>query len=141
MQRIGKPVFNFASSVLPAFRLGQPICPVGDISPDADIGDTINQRFDAAIDLVNPRNFFGDPVIIEFSGGAQRLVNMQQQTNMTAGNLLAEVGDLANLPQQINAVWIAQPFPNISFTGKLNQILLITWLPHFDQTRFARMLV
>ena len=62
VQRVGQLVLDAAGDALPMLRIGQPVRPVGDKGPGADMGDAVRERIDIAVGAVGLRHLRGEPV-------------------------------------------------------------------------------
>ena len=61
MQRIGQFIFDFPRHSLPVIGVGQPVRPVGDEGPGADLRDPARQRVDIAGDAVGLVDLGAEP--------------------------------------------------------------------------------
>ena len=101
VQRVGEPVLDTASALLPSRRPFDPVAAMGDVGPGAGVGDAHHQGVDVAIDAVEIGHLPGDP------GGRQPFFragkmseDMGEQPRVAVAHNLAEIGDLADFPKE-----------------------------------------
>ena len=63
MQGVGETRFHFARPLGPFRRVLQPIDAVGDVRPAANPGETIGERFDIAIDVIQASDLGSEPFV------------------------------------------------------------------------------
>ena len=63
VERVGQARLDRAGALGPFGGIGQPVGALGDIGPAADPGEPVGQRLDVAGDIVEPRDFGGEPFV------------------------------------------------------------------------------
>ena len=63
VQRVGQAVLDGARALLPMLRVVEPVGPVGDESPGADVGDAVRERIDIAVGAIGECDLLGEPVL------------------------------------------------------------------------------
>ena len=75
MQGIRQAVFDLARSGLPVARILEPVLPIGNKGPRANVGQTIGERIDVAIDAIREGDLLGKPVFVDMSRGTLEVLN------------------------------------------------------------------
>ena len=104
VQRIAQLVLDGARPLLPVARGIQPVRAVRDIGPGADVGQPRDQRVDVAVGTFEPGNLVGDPVGRQAVAQSEVLEHGVEEIEVSVGQGLAEIRDLADRPQEAHAV-------------------------------------
>ena len=101
VQRVGQPVLDRARALLPVARVGQPRRPVRDVGPGADVGDAREQRVGVALHAVEGGDLRRHPVLGQAAARPPQVpVDLAEQPGVGVGQHVAEVGHLADVPEQ-----------------------------------------
>ncbi len=68
------------------------------------MGDAAGQLVDVAIHAVEARDLVGDPLVRQLAALGEMPVELAEQADMRIRHQLAEVGDLADFPEQLDAL-------------------------------------
>ncbi len=98
MQRVGQFIFDLARDVLPVLGVTEPIRPIGDEGPGADLRDPARQRIDIAVDAIGLVDLAREPAIRDFSLPHQEIEQGGDQFRMRGRRDLPVVRDLTGLP-------------------------------------------
>ena len=99
MQRIGQFIFDFPRHPLPVVGVGQPVRPVGDEGPGADLRDPARQRVDIAVDAVGLVDLGRIPGIGDATFLHQEAVDRGHEFRMRGGRDFAVIRNGAGVPQ------------------------------------------
>ena len=102
VQRVGEAVLDRARALLPV-RRRRPARPArcDDVGPGADVGDAREQRVGVAVHAVEGRHLGRHPVLGQAPGRAAQVpVDLAEQPRVRVGQDVAEVGHLADVPEQ-----------------------------------------
>ena len=101
VQRIGQAILDAAGAFLPIGSAVDPVAAMGHVGPGADMGDPHHQRVDIAVEPVELRHLAADPGARQppFRPGELDEA-MRQEPGMAVAHYLAEIRDLADLPEQ-----------------------------------------
>ena len=102
MQGIGQFIFNIACDSLPMLGIGQPVRPVGDKGPGADLRDPARQRVDIAVDPVGLVDLGGEPGVRYPALLHQEPEQGRDQLGMRGRRDPAVIRDLAGVPQPLD---------------------------------------
>ena len=100
MQRVGDIVLRLARFRLVGCGIRQPVDAGRDVGPDADIREPRHQRIQVALDVVEAGDGARDPFIRQAAFLRQMTEDPADQPRVAVIRDLAEIGDLAGLPQQ-----------------------------------------
>jgi hypothetical protein len=98
MQRIRKTILYRARAVLPMQRIVQPVRPVGDEGPGADMRDAVGEGVDVALGPVGIGYLPVEPVVRNPPATSEEGEERRHQLGMVGRGDLAVVGNLAGLP-------------------------------------------
>ena len=103
MKGIAQRVLDAAGALLPLLGFVQPARAVADVRPDADGGQPVHQRVDVSGDVIERRHLPGQPGLVQLPVTLGELEErLTQQRDVLAEEPLAEVRNLADLPQQLD---------------------------------------
>ena len=112
MQGIRQAVFYSARFLAPMGFVFDPVFPLGDVGPGADIGEAARQRVDVAVGLVDPLDRGGKPVTGDAAATKaatdEELENPGQKGRVFRAGGGAEVGDAADVPEKLHAFGLGQ---------------------------------
>ena len=117
----------------------EPAGAMGDIGPGPDMGDARHQRIDIAVVAVEPGDMARDPI-----GGqpplrrGQMAEDLAQQPRMGIAHHLAEIRDLADLPEQAHRRRPADAAQDLRILAELGEGLLVVRLAGPEQDRVGR---
>ena len=105
MQNVGKPVLDGAGAFLPVDGALNPVGTMRNIGPGANVRDACHQRVDVAVEVLQALHMalypvFGQPL----AALRQMPEKLRQQGRVLFRHRLAEVRNLADLPQQPDAL-------------------------------------
>ena len=101
MQRVGELVLDGARQLLPMGGIGQPARAMGNVGPGADMGDAGHQGIDVALGMIQARDLRCHPVGRQAPRMRGQIAeNLGQQLGVGIAHHLAEIGHLADLPEQ-----------------------------------------
>ena len=107
---------------------------MGDVGPGADIGDALHQLIDVALGAVDARNLLRHPIGRQHAGpGRQIAVDLREKPRVGIGQRLAEIRDLADLPQQPQAVARTGETGQLRIARDCRQRQMIVGIAHADQ--------
>ncbi len=99
MQRVGQPRFDLAGPLGPFGGLGEPVGAVGDVGPAANAREAVGERLDVAVDVVEPRDFGGEPFVRDVPALADVGKQPADHPRVVHRPDLAEIGEAACGPQ------------------------------------------
>ena len=119
MQRIGQFIFDLARDPLPMIGVTQPVRPVGDEGPGADLRDPARQRVDIAGDAVGlvdlgREPFVGNPALFH-----QETVQRGHQFCMGGRRQAPVIRDLAGVPQPFHGRRPVGHLPHIAVACRM----------------------
>src|SRR5690606_19878561 len=102
-ERVAEPILERPGVLLPVFGVDDPGPVIADVRPRADERDPGHQYVNVAVGRVDSGDPLGHPARIQAPARAgQLLVDLAEQVDVTVEQQLAKVGDLADLPQQLD---------------------------------------
>ena len=104
MQRIRQTILYRARTLLPMDRRKKPVRPVGDKGPGADVRQTSRQHIDIAVDAIRQGDLAGKPIIRNHAFCNEESIERDDEITVLGRRYLAEVGNLADIPQQFHPV-------------------------------------
>lgn len=101
MKCVRQPVLDRPRPLPPLAGIVDPVGAVRDIGPSAAMGDALGQRVDVALGAIQRLHLAGDPVGGQPLGRPDEMaVDLPDQAGVRLGQDLAEVRDLAHLPEK-----------------------------------------
>ena len=99
VERVGQAALDRARALGPFGGVGEPVGALGDIGPAADPGEAVGERLDIAGDIVEPRDFGGEPFVRDVPALADVAEQAADHARMVHRPDLAEIGQPAHRPQ------------------------------------------
>ena len=122
VERVRQLIFDGACPFLPVARIGEPVRPVRDVGPGADVRDPRHQRIDVAFDPVQAGDHVGDPVGIQTPARSPELaVDLGEQARVRLRQDLAEVRHLAHGPEQVRGLGRGRQGRDLRVAGQHRQ--------------------
>ena len=118
VQRIRQPVFYRTGLVAPMVRVVHPGPALRDVGPGADVGQPLRQRVDVAIGSIDARDLPRQPVGRDAAAALQEAEDAHAEAGVLGERHLAEVGDLADVPEQPRVRRPAQPVAHLGDAGR-----------------------
>ena len=138
MQSIGQSVFNGSRHVPPVRRPVDPFFSLRNIRPNSDSCNTSRNNINISVGIVQHFYLFFKPILRQAAFIQNQAVNLRQQPGVGFGGDLAEIGNLADFPQQPDArSMIGQP-DNPRIACQRFQRLLVFGFARADQTGQSR---
>ncbi len=101
VQGIGQTVLDRPRPLPPVHGIVDPVLALGDVGPGAHVADPAGEGVDVAVGPIEPFDLACHPVLRQSFRPAGQVAEQQcQQAGVRLGQGLAEVGDLAHVPQQ-----------------------------------------
>jgi hypothetical protein len=135
MQRIREQVFDLAGTTLPVRAVLHPVGPRGDVRPDADTGQPLHQRVDIAIGPRQRTDLPGQPVSRQVLVLGDMAEYARAEPCVRVIGQLAEVGDLAGIPEAANHPAPPRQTPGLGLAGQRGECLEIGGVFTLDQAR------
>ena len=119
MQGVGKSILHRARAFPPMAGIIKPIRPVRCIGPCADIGQSLRKHVYIAIGLVDSQDLLCHPVGRDDARTRrQEAEDAAQQVHMLADHGLAEIRDLADIPEQMHRLAALDRHLHVRIGGK-----------------------
>ena len=139
VQGIGQLVLDGARTLLPVAGVAQPIVAVGNEGPGSDVIDAGDQGVDVAVTAIQPRDLGTDPVLGQQAVLAhEHLVDSRQEAGMGFAQLLAEIGNLTDLPQQLHRLAGAGEARDLRVPRERQQRQMVVGIAFAQQLRHRR---
>ena len=100
VQRIRQPVFYRTGLVPPMVRVVDPVPALRHVGPCADVGQPLGQRVDVAVGSIDAGDLPRQPVGRDAAAALQEAEEPDAEAGVLGERDLAEVGDLADVPEQ-----------------------------------------
>ena len=121
VQRIRQPVFYRTGLVAPMVRVVDPRPALGDVGPCADICQPLRQRVDVAVGSIDAGDLPREPVGRDAAPALQEAEEPDAEAGVLGQRHLAEVGDLADVPEQAHVRRGPQAVADLGDAGELLQ--------------------
>jgi hypothetical protein len=136
VERVGELVLDGERPILPAGRIVEPAGPMRDVGPGADMGDPLDQRVDLAFGSIEPADLGGHPIPRQPLGRAGQMVpDLAEQPGMVFAHDLAEIWDLADIPEQPHGSGMRGPPGDVRVAQQRFERPLIIGLAHAEHDR------
>ena len=142
MQCVGEPVLDLTSPLLPVRRVAQPARAMRHVGPGADVGDPGHQRVDVAVEPLQLRDHAADPVVGQHAlRPGQVPVDRGEQMEVGVGKSLAEVGNLADLPEQADPLLVGGDRADLVAPREEDEAAMVDGVAHPEQAVQTRLSV